>query len=132
MTGREVARLLNVGRVALGVGLVIAPRRLLRTWIGADADRPGTAVVARAHGTRDAVLGALALHTLDHPQVGPRYQRTVALCDAVDFGVTVMARRSLPRSSALVALMAIGAVGAQLWAASELASAQGDDRAGGA
>ena len=79
MPPRDVARALNIGRIALGLSLVLAPRRTGRVWIGADADRPGTGVVLRAHGIRDALLGALALHTLDAPQVGPRYQATLAV-----------------------------------------------------
>ena len=47
-----------------------------RVWIGPDAGRPGTTVIARAHGIREAVVGAIGLHTIDNPQVGPRWQRT--------------------------------------------------------
>jgi hypothetical protein len=121
---RDVARALNVGRIALGLSLVLAPRLTARSWIGDDAARPGTRVVLRAHGIRDALLGALALHTLDAPQVGPRYQATLAVCDAVDFGATVAARRSLPRAGAvLVAAMAAVGVAGQLWVAERLRAA---------
>ena len=97
MSPRDAARALNAGRIALGLSLVLAPRLTARTWIGDDAARPGTRVVLRAHGIRDALLGALALHTLDAPRVGPRYQATLAICDAVDFGATLAAGHGIPR-----------------------------------
>ena len=124
MTGRDVARLINSGRIGFGAALMLAPRRVGRGWIGASADAPGVTAIARALGVRDAVLGAIGLHTMDNPQVGPRWQRTLALCDVVDLVATLAARRGLPRVGvALVVLMATGATGAQLWAAGELAKA---------
>jgi hypothetical protein len=125
---RDAARALNAGRIALGLSLVLAPRLTARTWIGDDAERPGTRVVLRAHGIRDALLGALALHTVDAPQVGPRYQATLAVVDAVDFAATVAARRSLPRAGAvLVAAMAAAGVAGQLWVAERLRAAAPED-----
>ena len=128
MSPRDAARALNAARIALGLSLVLAPRLTARTWIGDDAARPGTRVVLRAHGTRDALLGALALHTVDAPQLGPRYQATLAICDAVDFAATVAARRSLPRVGAiLVAAMAATGVAGQLWVAERLRAAAPQD-----
>jgi hypothetical protein len=124
MSPRDYARALNVGRIVLGLSLVVAPRRTARAWIGPDADRPGTAVVARAHGIRDGLLGAIALHTLDNPQVAPRYQATLAVCDAVDLGATLAARRSLPwTGTVLVSAMAATGVVGQLWVARRLGAA---------
>jgi hypothetical protein len=121
MTGRDVARVINTGRIALGAALMLAPRRTARGWIGADADAPGAMALARALGVRDAVLGAMGLHTMDNPQVAPRWQRTLALCDGVDLAATLAVRRSLPPVGvALTVVMAGVAAGAQLWAAGEL------------
>jgi hypothetical protein len=122
MTPREVARALNLGRVGLGVGLVLAPRLVARGWIGAEAASPAAGVVLRAHGSRDAVIGVIALHTLDNQQVAPRYLRTAAICDVVDLWATLAARRSLPRTG-VVAVSAMAAAGAlaQLWAAQRIA-----------
>jgi hypothetical protein len=124
MSPREYARVLNVGRIALGLSLLLAPRLSARAWIGADAARPGTAAVARAHGVRDAVLGVIALQTIDDPLYGPRCQRLAGLCDAVDLGATVAARRSLPPTGALVGLLAAAGLVGQLWVAAELAAGQ--------
>jgi hypothetical protein len=123
MSPREYARVLNVGRIALGLSLLLAPRLSARAWIGADAARPGTAAVARAHGIRDAVLGVIALQTIDDPLYGPRCQRLAGLCDAVDLGATVDARRSLPPTGILVGLLAAVGLAGQLWVAAELAAA---------
>jgi hypothetical protein len=122
MSPREYARVLNVGRIALGLGLLLAPRLTARAWIGADAGRPGTAVVARAHGVRDAVVGVIALQTLDDPLYGPRFQRLAGLCDAVDLGATLAGRRSLPPTGILVGLLAAVGLAGQLWVAAELAA----------
>jgi hypothetical protein len=120
MSPRDVARVLSIGRIALGTGLVLAPRRTARAWIGRDADRPGTVVVTRAHGIRDALLGAIALHSLDDPQTGPRLHGVIAVCDAVDLGATLAARRRLPAGAALVAAMAAAGMAGQLWVAGRL------------
>jgi hypothetical protein len=117
MAARDVVRAINVGRVALGVGLVLAPRRSARVWIGDDACRDATAVVVRAHGTREIVLGGLAIEFADDGRVGPRVVSALLACDVVDLAVTVAARRSLPRSSALVALLAAVGMAGQAWAA---------------
>jgi hypothetical protein len=118
MAPRDVARAINIGRVAIGAGLVLAPGLAARGWVGADADRPAVAVLARALGVRDLVLGAMALHTMDRPEVGPRWLRTLAAVDAVDLAATLAARRALPAHGVvLVAAMASGAAAAQAWAA---------------
>jgi hypothetical protein len=56
-------------------------------------------MLLRAIGARDAVIGMIALHTLDHPEIGPRWQRTAAVLDAIDAGVTIAARSELPSSA---------------------------------
>ena len=107
------ARALGLGRVAIGAMLLVAPARAGRPWLGDVADAPGGVVALRALGIRDLILGAIALHTADHPQVGPRWQRTLAIADGVDFAATLAARSSLPaRGSALVlAMAAAGSIG---------------------
>ncbi len=120
---RDVARLLAVGRIAIGAALVLAPRRAARGWIGPDAGSGGASVLGRALGIRDLVLGAMALHTLDHPDVAPRWQRTLAGIDAVDLLATVAARRELPRSGvALTVVMATAGSAGHAWAAGRLAA----------
>jgi hypothetical protein len=109
------------GRIAVGAALMVAPRVSTRAWLGDDAERPGTQVVARAMGVRDLVTGGIALHTLGNPDIGPRWQRTLAGVDAVDLLATLAARRALPRTGvALVVAMASVGIAGQLWAAQGL------------
>jgi len=116
----NVVRALAVGRVAIGAALVVAPR-LAAGWVGPDGERDSAAVLARALGVRDLAMGLIALHTATHPQVGPRWQRTLAGCDAVDLAATLLARRSLPAQGvAGVAAIAGTAIAGELWAASKL------------
>jgi hypothetical protein len=121
MSPRTVARTIAIGRVAFGAGLLVAPRALTKPWIGADAERPGVTALARGFGTRDLVLGLLALHTVDRPQVGARYQLAMAVCDATDLLATLAVRRSLtPAAVAGTAVVAGSATLGGLWAGAKL------------
>ncbi|MBJ7522052.1 MAG: hypothetical protein JHC84_20290, partial [Solirubrobacteraceae bacterium] len=42
-----------------------------------------------------------ALHTVDHPEVGPRWLRTCAAADAVDCLATVGGRGALPQTGVI-------------------------------
>ena len=122
MDAKTAARVLHGGRVALGLGLLIAPSRAARGWVGDLADRPGVQALVRSVGVRDAVLGLIALHTLDHPDVGPRWQRTLAGVDAVDALATGLAADDLPRNGVIgTAVIAGGAAALELWLARALA-----------
>lgn len=124
MSARDLARVMAAGRVAIGAGLLVAPRLSLGMWIGRTAADGATAPVARALGVREVVLGAMALHTVDRPQVAARWLRALAVCDAVDFAATLAARRSLPPyGRVLIAAMAGAGAGGQLWAAAQLDAA---------
>jgi len=113
---RDVARAYAAGRVAIGVVALLAPRPIGRMWLGAAGATPAGSVVLRALGVRDLVLGGIAMHTLDHPDVAPRWQRTCAAVDAVDFAATAAARRSLPPvGSAFVMAMAAGGAATGAW-----------------
>ncbi len=124
MGARDLARVFAAGRIAIGAGLLLAPRLTLGMWIGRPAADGATAPVARALGVREVVLGAMALHTLDRPQVAARWLRALAACDAVDLAATVAARRSLPLPGRVLvtALASTGAAG-QLWVAAQLEAA---------
>jgi hypothetical protein len=113
---RTAARVLHGGRVALGAALLLAPQRTARGWLGELAHRPGVQALVRSLGVRDLVLGMIALHTLDHPDVGPRWQTTVGVVDAVDALATGLAASDLPpRGVAATVGIAGGAAAAELW-----------------
>jgi hypothetical protein len=93
---RAVLRALAVGRIAIGAGLVLAPRLAAGGWIGSDAARPGTTVLARALGARDALIGLMLLHTLDRPEVAQRWVKACAAIDGIDAAAMLAVRRDLP------------------------------------
>ena len=116
MEPRDVARAYAAGRVAIGVVALLAPRAIGRVWLGAAGGTPAGSVAIRALGVRDLVLGGIALHTVDHPEVAPRWQRTCAVVDAVDLGATAAARAALPPvGSAVVMAMAAGGAATGAW-----------------
>ena len=132
MTARDLARVLAAGRVAIGVGLLVAPRLSLGMWIGRDAAAGSVSAPARALGIREVALGTMALHVVDEPDVGAGLLRTLAACDAVDLLATLAVRRSLsPIGVATIAAMAVPAAAGQLWAAAQLDAASAAAEASG-
>ncbi len=116
MSPRAAARALAAGRIGFGAALLLTPKLLARRWLGELAERPAVLALVRSIGVRDLVMGAIALHTLDHPEVGPRWQATCAVVDTTDLLVTVAARADLPRAGMVnTALVAGGAAAAGLY-----------------
>lgn len=102
--GRAIAG----GRALTGLGLLLAPGRTSRAWVGDHG--PAGEALTRCVGIRDLVMGVVTLHTVDHPQVGPRWVATCALADAVDSAACYAARRALPPVGAVgVPVVAAGA-----------------------
>ena len=112
MNPRDAARALHVGRIAIGTAMLVAPRLAAGGWIGARNVNPAATVLVRGFGARDAVLGALALHTLDNEQVGPRYLAATAAVDAVDAVAAVAVLSHLPRGRGLMGLAVAGGAAA--------------------
>ena len=113
MNPRQGARGLAIGRAVFGAALLIAPRTVAKGWLGEHAERPAVHALVRSVGVRDIVLGMIALHTLDHSEVGPRWQATCAVVDTVDLLATGAARSDLPAAGvAGTALLAGGAAAA--------------------
>jgi hypothetical protein len=116
MSPRDAARAYSAGRVAVGAAMLLAPRLVGRVWLGRAGTTPGGAVALRALAAREVVLGGIALHTVDHPDVAPRWQRTCAAVDAVDLAATAAARRSLPPvGAAFVMALAAGGAATGAW-----------------
>jgi hypothetical protein len=115
---RQGARGLAIGRAAFGVALLIMPEKVAKGWLGEYAERPAVHALVRSIGVRDLVLGMIALHTVDHPDVGPRWLATCAVVDSVDLVATVAARSDLPKAGvAGTALVAGGAAAAGFYLA---------------
>jgi hypothetical protein len=105
---RDAVRLLAFGRIALGASLLIAPRRVGALSIGPDADSGPVSVFSRALGARDALLGGMALHTVDTPQVAQRWVRACGAMDAVDFAAALAAPGLPPSRRLLFGVLAGG------------------------
>jgi hypothetical protein len=58
------ARVLATGRIALGLGLFLAPRRLSRVWLGSESEGQLVTAVVRGVGARDVAIGVGALVAL--------------------------------------------------------------------
>ncbi len=113
MSPRQGARVLAIGRAVFGAALLIVPETVAKGWLGEYAERPAVHALVRSIGVRDVVLGMIALHTLDHPEVGPRWQATCAVVDTVDLLATGAARAELPAAGVVgTALVAGGAAAA--------------------
>ena len=57
MEHQTVARVLALGRAAVGVALVAVPARAGSGWVGEASRRPGTQVALASVGARDVALG---------------------------------------------------------------------------
>jgi len=101
--------------------MLIVPKRVAAGWVGAvQAERPAVQALMRSIGVRDLVIGMIALHTIDHPEVGPRWP-TGAAVDAVDLLATLAAAGDLPAGGvAGTSLIAGSAAAAGLWCSREL------------
>jgi hypothetical protein len=118
---RQGARALAIGRAVFGAALLIVPETVAKGWLGEYAERPAVHALVRSIGVRDMVLGMIALHTLDHPEVGPRWQATCAVVDTVDLLATGAARNDLPAAGvAGTAAVAGGAAAAGFYFARSL------------
>ena len=96
MSPHDAVRGLAIGRIAIGVALVLFPRFVGRRMVGDDGARTAVTVLSRALGIRDAVLGGMLLHTLSNPQVAKRWISTCGAVDAVDLTAAFLARDGLP------------------------------------
>jgi len=97
MNLQRAAIAISIGRVALGLGLIAAPERIGRSWIGPAATERSVEVLARAVGIRDIVLGAGAAAALLADGGSSRsWLLAQAGADAGDLVATVLAREVLP------------------------------------
>ena len=119
----DAARALAAGRIVFGVAALVAPRLSAAAWVGPVGLWKSATPLTRALGARDVLLGMMALHTLDRPEVARRWQLSLAACDAVDGLSTLAVRDKLSRRSvAAVSVVAFGAAAAEVAIAQSLAS----------
>ena len=122
MNAVALARSVSGGRLAFGVGMMVAPPAVMGGWVGKkESQRPAMDLVTRAFGAREVLLGFIGLHVAGTPGVGKRTIGTMALLDATDLAATIAHRDSLPKAALpIMVAVAGGAVVAQVLAAREL------------
>lgn len=95
-------------RVAYGAGLIAAPARLGRRWLGEAAQSAPTQVPLRGLGAREIVLhcGALAAAGAGRP-LRPWLAASIA-GDLTDIAATIAGRDQLPRGAAPATVVVAG------------------------
>ena len=122
MNAASVAKAVSAGRLVFGLGMMAAPSKIMAGWVGgAEAQRPAMDLLTRSFGAREVLLGFMGAHVVDRPGVGRRTIAAMSLLDATDLTLTVLHRRSLPKSALpIMVSVAGGAVALQVWAARQL------------
>lgn len=113
MDAHRQAQALAAGRIAFGLVLFLAPSRATSAWLGADAQRPGTAMVARGLGARDVALGIGLLTALGRPDgEATRWVEAAIVGDVADAAASVLGGRvSMRRLLGVVAAGSAAAAG---------------------
>lgn len=109
MSPRQVLTVLSAGRLAIGLLMIGAPRRVGRRWLGAGGTTSEAGALMRVGGIRDAAVGVGGLLTAQG-EADPRpWLGAAAAIDLVDAWATLRAREA-PLSRRLPsALFALGA-----------------------
>src|SRR3954453_1192141 len=97
---RILAALISMGRFFFGIAFIAKPKLMDRAWIGKQARIPGAQLLARAVGARGLVPGLGGLQALARDDGSARpWLGAGAICDAVHFGATWTAGRTIPRQA---------------------------------
>jgi hypothetical protein len=121
MDARSLAKSLAYLRVALGAGLVVAPARSARGWVGEDGTTPGAQVMGIAVGARDVAVAAGTLRAFARDEDVRPWLAASVLCDAADAAANLSRRGALPATGAIgVTALAGGAALVGLWLLKEL------------
>jgi hypothetical protein len=109
MDAPTLTRIFSLARIAYGVGLIAAPERVGRPWIGDDAGRPGAKVALRALGIRDVALSAGALALAGEGDRLRPWLWATAGSDCVDIGATLAAGDALSTRARVGTVVLAGA-----------------------
>lgn len=113
---RYAARTIAIARIAIGVVMLLVPRRAGRMWLGAVDG--AVAVAVRALGARDLALGAGAFRSLGSGGPAQAWVIAGAVADGADAIATLAGYRSLPRRRRFAVLLVAGLSSAISWRAS--------------
>jgi hypothetical protein len=96
MEPREMAIAQARGRIAVGAAFFLAPGLAGRTWVGGDAARPSSKLLARAFGARDLALGLGVVIAIDRGAPVRGWLEASALSDAGDTVATLLGASAVP------------------------------------
>jgi len=113
MTRRRTVIVYASLRIAYALGLLGAPGRIARPWLGADASRPAAQVALRGLGMRDLAMAGGALVAAAKGEPARWWLAACAAGDAADLAGTLGADGArLPRRTKSGTLAAAGGFGA--------------------
>jgi hypothetical protein len=96
LDSRETARYMSLARFAIGIALLLFPRRIGRQWLGkSEGEWETSSVAMRAVGARDIALSVGTLTALDNGGDVSAWLRAGATADAVDTAAVIFAFRKL-------------------------------------
>lgn len=105
----NLVRALALGRIAVGVAMLVKPEEAMRGWIGARAaSYGGTQTVIRGFGARDLSLGAGALSALIAGKDARDWVLAGAVGDLGDLTATIAAD-DIPLSGRVLVIAVAGA-----------------------
>lgn len=107
----RIAQAIAVLRCAIGVLMLVAPRRAMAGWLGDDAD-PSTRIPSQSLGAREVALGLGMLGALQasRPDEARRWLTASMAGDVTDIVATGFSRIPPARRVSIMALAASGAV----------------------
>jgi hypothetical protein len=109
MTGaRKGAIVVLALRIVYGAGLIVAPSRLGRRWLGPAANAAPTQVPLRALGAREIILHAGAMIAAVRGAPLRPWLAGSIVGDLSDLAATVAGRGELPKGSATATLVVGG------------------------
>jgi hypothetical protein len=106
---KEMARVLSLGRIAIGVAGFVAPRKFAKAWTGDTADEVASSMATRGLAARDVALGVGTLMALESGAPVRGWIEAQALADASDTFSTLANFGDLPPLKRWISLFTAGA-----------------------
>ena len=93
---RDLARMIGLARVAIGIASFLAPTRFARLWTGERSDAAITPMAIRGLGARDVAIGIGLLNAIENGGSTRGWLEASALSDASDAVATLAEWGRLP------------------------------------
>jgi hypothetical protein len=108
VTAKDSARAVAIARIVFGAGFMLLPGLTGRLWIGREAQQAPVKVLTAAIGARDLAMGVGVLAALGRGAPARGWLEGIALTDALDFTVGLLARDRLPTAQRRIVLALAG------------------------